>query len=252
MALLQVEITPGQLSFFDFNENISDPLEHSDSRISRNFESLIMERNGVQEDIDKSLYSQVFSEIKNKMFSIHETENLPTLSEEDHEELSKKYFTGEFTNIVNRIKKLIVNNFNEKISLEIRLEENKKKFEQFTVNINSLILSINSAPNNESEEDRSLNDLLVNRINWYYSNLEIESLKKQYSEILLEYSFFKDLLKSFSEISPGGICGICLDEQVRYFIDPCGHTVCDTCKPKLKNSCHFCRTRVSSFKRVFI
>jgi hypothetical protein len=253
MASLQIEFLGGQNSFFDFSEtNNMDTLDQNDSRTSRNFETLIMERNGIQEDIDKTLYSQVFSEIKNKMFSIHEIDDISNLSETQIEELSKKYFTGEFTNIINRIKKLLVNNFNQKISLELTLEENKKKFENFTTTINSLISSINLAPNKESEEDKALKDLLVNRINWYYSNLEIESLKKQHSEVLLEYSFFKDLLKSFSEVSPGGICGICLDSQVTYFIDPCGHTICTKCKDKIRNTCHFCRARVSSVKRVFI
>jgi hypothetical protein len=241
-----------ELEFFNFDEiNIMNPLEQNDSRTTRNFETLIMERNGIQEDIDKSLYSQVFSEIKNKMFSIHEIENIPNLSDSELKELSNKYLTSEFTNIVNRIKKLIVNNFNQKISLEITLEENKKKFEQFTNTINSLITSINSAPNVE-QEDQALKELLISRINWYYSNLDIESLKKQHSEILSEYSFFKDLLKSFSEVSPGGTCGICLDSEITYFIDPCGHTVCTNCKPKINNKCHFCRTSISSIKKVFI
>jgi len=224
-----------------------------DPRISRNFERLIMERNGVQEEIDKSLYSQVFNEIKNKIFSMNEIEDIPKISDTQHEELNKKYYTADLNSTIQRIKKLLVNNFNKKIELEITLEENKKKFEEFTGTINKLIFSINGTPNT-SEEDIALKDLLIGRINWYYSTLQLDQLKKEYSEILIEYSFFKDLLKSISEVSPGGTCGICLDRQVSWFIDPCGHTLCDLCKDQTKNlgKCHFCRTRKNTLKRLFI
>jgi hypothetical protein len=256
MTTLQIDILPGHYIYNDYSENQiieNNVLEQNDSRVSRNFEELIMERNGVQEDIDKSLYSHVFNEIKNKIFSMHEVENIPKLSETQREEMSKKYYTSEFNNTINRIKKLLVNNFNKKIELEITLNENKKKFEDFSKTINDLILYIHDAPNSSSQdEDESLKTLLSNRINWYYSNLDIDSLKKQHAEVLREYSFFKELFCSFSEVTPGGMCGICLDNQVTYFIDPCGHTICTTCKDKLRNNCHFCRARVNSIKRVYI
>jgi hypothetical protein len=242
------------LSPYFINENITfEPLETNDSRINRNFESLIMERNEIHDD--KGIYSQIFKEIKDKIFSVNEIEDIPKLTDIQKEELNKKHFVDNFSNTINNIKKLLVNNFNRKLELEFVLEGNKKKFEAFTKNINDSISSINNIIDNEmSSEDENLKELLSNRINWYYSKLNIESLKKEYSEILFEYSFFKDMLKSISEVLPSGTCGICLDNQVNWFIDPCGHSICNGCKNKfgLLTKCHFCRTTITSIKKLYI
>ena len=81
----------------------------------------------------------------------------------------------------------------------------------------------------------------------------MDSLKKEYSESLSEYSFFKNLLRSINDISPCGICQICMENQVGYFIDPCGHAICYSCNGKTKSLlCPFCRTHISSYKKMYL
>ena len=182
----------------NFIENF--PLENSysqdlssDSRIDRSFESLITERNGNQEELDSSLYSHVFSQIKNKLFSLTDFKKVESLSPEQIDFFEKKYYTSDLANSINRVKKLLVNNFNKKIELEIKIENRKEQFDQFCNNIKSSLTIISSFSEND-DKDNELKNLLSERIDWYYSKLEFDSLKKEYSDSLNEYSFF---LKSF-------------------------------------------------------
>jgi hypothetical protein len=237
-----------------FESQFSQELESTfrDPRINRSFESLITERNGNQEENDKSLYSHVFKQIKNKIFSINEINTIPQLSQEQIESFEKKYYTSDLSNSINRVKKLLVNNFNKKIELEIKIEDRKSQFEEFSKNIANSLKSIETFSDN-SPQDENLKNLLSERIDWYYSKLELDSLKKEYSESLSEYSFFKNLLRSINDISPCGICQICMENQVGYFIDPCGHAICYSCNGKTKSPlCPFCRIHISSYKKMYL
>jgi len=241
--------------FFAFYEPLDSQQSSNeltqDSRLNRDLDSLINERNGNQEETDKSLYSFIFSQIRNKLFSSEIDDTSPLLTPEQIEVFEKKYCTSELANSINRVKKLLVNNFNKKIELEIQIDNNKKKFKEFCKNITCSLKSIDDF--SSEAEDLQLKELLSARIDWYYSKLEIDSLKKQHSEIMSEYSFFKGLLRSISQISPCGICQICMENQVEYFIDPCGHTICNICNIKSKViSCPFCRTHINSLKKVFL
>ena len=55
-------------------------------------------------------------------------------------------------------------------------------------------------------------------------------------------------------IIPTITCQVCLENQIEYFVDPCGHTICKVCKvecEKLKN-CHYCRTPRNGYKRLYL
>ena len=68
---------------------------------------------------------------------------------------------------------------------------------------------------------------------------------------MLEYSYLKNILTDISSILPSGICRICLESEVTYFIDPCGHTICGLCKELSKSltTCHTCRANITSLKK---
>ena len=242
------------IDFFNNNNDYLSPFSEeleppSDSRINRSFETLITERNT---NDDTLFYSHVYKEIKNKMFNLEEIPQ--KLTDEDKKCFENKYYTSELTNNINRIKKLIVNFYNKKIELEITFEDNKKKYEIFCQHIMESITSISNIITIETEQDTILKDCLMNRLSWYYSELKLESLKKEYSEILLEYSYLKGLLHEISSVLPCGICQICLENQVSFFIDPCGHTICGVCKEKSKklSNCHYCRSNINSLKKIYL
>uniref|UniRef100_A0A6C0IB28 RING-type domain-containing protein n=1 Tax=viral metagenome TaxID=1070528 RepID=A0A6C0IB28_9ZZZZ len=228
-------------------------LYYNDPRLERTFEAFITERNGTQEDRDRSLYSTVFNQLKNKIYQ--EPEETPKLTDEQYSDFVGKYYTENLTDNINRVKKLIVNFYNRKNELELKIDQNTKKFESFSKNILSSLENIDDLVGKDlSPRDLELKDILCERIEWYYSKLEIDSLKKEYTDILLEYSFFKKLIGSLTEVLPCGICQICLDAQVTIFIDPCGHTICTKCYDHSTSidRCHFCRTKINSFKKIFL
>lgn len=243
------------VDFFNNNNNdfsqFSQELESVDSRVNRSFETLITERNV---NDDNSLYSHVFKEIKNKLFNLNEIPDIPKLTDEQKSSFNDKYFSSALSNNINRVKKLVVNFYNKKIELEITIEQNKNRYETFCKNITDSIKSIDSIITIETEQDTALKESLNDRINWYYSELKLDALKKEYSDILLEYSYIKGILTEISSVMPTGICSICLENQVTYFIDPCGHTICTNCKDKSKNLsvCHFCRSNIIVFKRLYL
>ena len=55
------------------------------------------------------------------------------------------------------------------------------------------------------------------------------------------------------------ICGICIENEVKYVFNPCGHTICDKCtvNPTPENVftatpiCHICRSRITSRIKLY-
>jgi len=188
----------------------SEEIEQNDPRINRSFESLITERSVYDET---GMYSLIFKEIKNKLFNLNEINEIPKITDEQKKSFEDRYYSSELSNNINRVKKLVVNFYNKKIELEIKLQQNKENYEVFCKNISDSIKSIDSIISSETEEDSILKNCLMNRINWYYSELKIDSLKKEYSDVLLEYSYIKDLLQDISSLMPCGICQICLEKN---------------------------------------
>jgi hypothetical protein len=45
------------------------------------------------------------------------------------------------------------------------------------------------------------------------------------------------------------ICPICLTNEVDIYLEPCGHTLCNSCNRS--DFCHMCRTRVKTSKGIF-
>ena len=47
------------------------------------------------------------------------------------------------------------------------------------------------------------------------------------------------------------LCSICIQEQVVYCMNPCGHTYCQTCSHRQSGPCFFCRTPVRDKVKIF-
>ena len=116
------------------------------------------------------------------------------------------------------------------------------------------------------ESDRSINamikrsnelakqQVLKDKIDSYYQKLEIDTLIENYEESMKQFKIAKYKLSSiFGNVAPTAMCQICLDNQVEYFLDPCGHTLCGSCKVSCesKTHCHYCRTKRNNFKKLY-
>ena len=247
-------------SFSSVNNNDYYLLESSSSnvnftipRFDRTFEQLITERgdnfNENNFNFNDNTFNEIFEKIKEKIFILGDCDF--ELIESDRKKYSKKYETEDINVIINNLKKNIVLLYNKKIELEIEIENKTKIYNDFLMNINSLITSINGI---EHEDNKQLNILLKNKIDWYYNYLNLDKLISEQFDIISEFSYLKSTIKNFNSISISSICAICLEKQVSWFIDPCGHAVCDDCKTKSEPSiyCHYCRNKKTKYNRLYL
>jgi hypothetical protein len=222
--------------------------------LNRDFDAYIMERESFLSvnNNNTNLYNRIFTTIRNKIFILNEEETVQ-LDPDLVQEFNHKYSMEYSTSFINDFKAKIVLLYNRKLEFNITFEENKRLYSQFTDNIMNLTKNI-SETNNNSAEDEQLIELLTMKIEWYYNKLNLDSLKKEIDSINQEYEFVKGLLAEFAGFIPATVCQICLERQIGYFIDECGHTLCSECMDKSKGirKCHFCRKTINSFKRLYL
>ena len=240
-------------SIYFFTTGTNTP---QDDRINRDFDQMIYERDIDFDEqyfssINTTLYDCVYSEIRNKLFNLSESNlNANILTPEQIKNYSDKYLISSVDSTIKKFKKQIVDLYNLKMEKELMLETNKEKYEKFMKSITesiSLIESIN-------HDDIPLKEILMERIPVFYNRLDLENLTSEIKELNAEYFFLKNRLMELSSIHKSTLCGICLENEVDFYINPCGHTLCKTCKEKsstLKN-CHVCRTKKIDVKPLYL
>jgi hypothetical protein len=251
-----IDIFNSNLTYDNTSYFTDGVINFNDNHVNRSFETLITERS--QSDENSVAYSEFFKEIRNKLHTIYDPPVVSDLITDEQIEIFNKRYPSSSTlkSNINSIKKSIVEFYDKKSKLEHDIEESQKKYQMFSESILTSIVYMYNITNNTTEtpEDIQLKDILMDRIQWYYSQLKIDSLKKEYADVLQEYSYLKGIITDISSVMPCGICQICLDEQVCFFIDPCGHTICENCKNRSKNNpnCSFCRTKVSKYLKMYL
>jgi hypothetical protein len=202
------------------------------------------------ESVDHNLYSSVFEKIREKLNFNGDDFAIP---EEINKELSLKFDTDHADTVIAKLKRDTVEIYLLKTENEIKLQEQRRLFDDFCRNISSSISSINSITINESEKDTQLKELLNERIDWYYAELGIENLVKLQFQYNLEFNFLKRTISNFSVLQPT-FCTICMENEIMWFNDPCGHTLCGSCKTRLetKKTCHYCRAEKNQTKRLYL
>jgi hypothetical protein len=205
---------------------------------------------------NNSMYNGIFSLIRNKLFIINDSESTENSENIDPdpvllEEIKNKYSFNNSSNTLTEFKRKVVILHNKKIETEIIFSNNKKEYTKFTDNI---LILINTIKEFNTSGDEVLIQLLTDKIQWYYSELKLESLKETTDSLEKEYRIIKGLLSEFAGFLPATACQICLENQINYFTDPCGHTICTDCMEKSKGvrKCHFCRGSITSFKRLYL
>lgn len=157
----------------------------------------------------------------------------------------------EFKNIVNALKSCIT-------PLKEKYDETNKEYIKAKNEYDAFVYKILDKNVRQKSEDqiRQLSDEIQQQIKEKYTSLNIEQLKQNYLDAFDEYGSLMMKLKSITgTVIPTTVCQICLENQVEYFLDPCGHTICGTCKQTCEHSrknCHYCRKNRNAFKRLFL
>ena len=228
------------MNYYELNNDYQSPFNN----FTRNFEQLITERGDPVVQQNTRLYNEIFDKIKFNLFEI----NLPDINSlEEQNEYSKKYNTRTLNENIVSFKKDIVGLYNKKIEFEINLDQAVTDYTVFCKNINEFLQKL-------TDQDTTLTNLLLTKIDSYYTQLNIKNLTDELTIINSEYIFLKKTIQQLSSIQLPSLCSICMEEQVSWFIDPCGHTLCGGCKNKCIKTinCHYCRTPKNEYKQLFL
>ena len=234
-------------SFAPFNEdNLDTP-----SIINRTLEEVISERGEFlnihfsNESCLQVNYNILFEKIKSKLLIIN---NQIDLNISDCPIIEK--YREDFL----KLKKDVCDIYLNYMKVETELNEAKEKYTTFCESIKNCVNFIYNT-GTQMEQDTLIKELLEEKIESYYIKLDIDNLIKKHIEKSLEFEKIKYKMSMISgTIIPTITCQVCLENQIEYFVDPCGHTICKVCKvecEKLKN-CHYCRTPRNGYKRLYL
>jgi hypothetical protein len=159
----------------------------------------------------------------------------------------------EFKKIIDVLKNRLIDS---KSKCEDALEEYsiaKQKYTGFFDKFNTLYKSFDE----EEEQDTEFFKKIDEKMKKEFNKLNIDTLCKKYTDAFKNYGIVLIQLKSITgTIIPTTSCQICLENQVEYFLDPCGHTLCGTCKDNCdktnRTKCHYCREPRKSYKKLFL
>lgn len=217
-----------------------------DERVNRTFDEIISERIEDNEFCTNIVdYTQIFHKIKNNLFKVNS--EIIDIHSVDNEIMEYKQ---KFENLKSKISERYLSF----TSSEQKFNKAKERYTTFCENITNCINSIISVPSNDKDTDFLLRDLLQSKIENCYEALQLETLKNDCETERTLFEQLKQNLKVFTCIVPTTICQICFENQVEYFIDTCGHTLCATCKDKCVSyeNCHLCRTKKGLYKRIYL
>lgn len=227
----------------NLNTNIQDNFRTFEELITERGESFVV--NHANTTLD---YNKLFDKIKSKLCQIDRTYdvdlnlfNCPSV---------KKY-----TEDILSLKRETCDAYLDYIKAESDLTIAREKYTLFCENIRSCIDSIRFSALVD-QDDITVRDILEKKVENYYTTLNIDKLIENYNnknEIFEKVKYKINLITG--TILPTTICQICIENQVDFFVDPCGHTICKTCKEMVENksnNCHYCRTSRKGYKRLYL
>ena len=232
-----------------FSENSVDTwgvqINNNERRLTRNFEELVTERGDDN-------FGIIFDKIKEKLFISSQSDDAD-LTVQDFLKFNEKYNTDEVRTSIKVLKENISNFYIKKLEHSILIQERRRLFESFCNNIVESVKMIDEITKVSSPEDTQLKILLSERIDMYYKQLDIDNLVNTECSLDLEFTFLKQTIIELCSINPT-ICTICMENQVSWFVDPCGHTLCGSCKDKSSKltNCHYCRTTKLKYNKLFL
>jgi hypothetical protein len=109
----------------------------------------------------------------------------------------------------------------------------------------------------ELEPNCATNDLMKETETYLENIFEKNNIKSAYEELVGAYRRFvvlREFVQMFrisqsNENEP--LCTICLERPVTHCTNPCGHTYCENCLKRQKNTCFMCRTPVENTIRLY-
>ena len=195
-------------------------------------------------------YSE-FSNTPNDEFSFIKPKlGISPLNEIDDSQIDiikDKYSTESLMSTIKKFKGQVTNLYNQREDLKDGYSQKNGVFTKFTNCINDLL-------NNQLVLDDSsdFKEVLLSKQEEYSRILDLESIKEKIGNINEELSVLNESIKEVITLQDSSTCSVCMETRVEYFMNPCGHTLCGKCKSNVKERCHYCRTEIIEFKKLFL
>lgn len=129
--------------------------------------------------------------------------------------------------------------------------------------VETILGSLKTLPNISESNPASL--ALYSSIHTYVKyEMENNNIENHYKEFMHQYGLFhkyRSLLQlasssyvgiTESQKPPGSICNICMNDNISYALNPCGHTYCTNCAQKTRHTCFICRTQIHHKLKIYV
>ena len=183
-----------------------------------------------------------FSFIKPKLCITPLTE----IDDSQIDNIKEKYSTDCLMSTIKKFKGQVTSLYNQREDLKDEYSQKNGVFTKFVNCINDLL------SNQLVLEDPSFKELLLSKQEEYSRILDIDSIKEKIGNINKELSILNETIKEVITLQDSSMCSVCMETRVEYFMNPCGHTLCGKCKSNVKSRCHYCRTEILEFKKLFL
>ena len=229
-------------NFAPFSENNTI---NSFENFSRTFDEIVSERNEVVSQ-NTDYYTNLFEKINSKLRHLESNIDVNVFECE----IVKQHIKS-----INDLKKNVCDVYIEYIDADTRLNDAKTKYLHFTESIKDCLTHVIQY-DIVDENDETIKTLLEDKVDTFYNQLKLDELLDEYTKKYEEFEKTKYKISIMTGvILPTTTCQICMENQVDYFIDPCGHTICKVCKlacENKSNKCHYCRTTRNTYKRIYL
>jgi hypothetical protein len=129
--------------------------------------------------------------------------------------------------------------------------------------VETILGSLKTLPNISESNPASL--VLYSSIHTYVKyEMESNNIENDYKEFMHQYGLFhnyRSLLQlgsssyvgiTESQKPPGSVCNICMNDNISYALNPCGHTYCTNCAQKTRSNCFICRTSIQHKLKIYV
>lgn len=130
--------------------------------------------------------------------------------------------------------------------------------------VKSLLSYSNIAKNLENEyinssESKQNIDTILDNINIIVDkmkdNTKLTEAKNNYMNSRKKMLSYIEFVKFINKDNLGSTCSLCFSNQVNHYMNPCGHTLCGSCKTNLNiknyDNCVFCRKQIVSINSLY-
>ena len=86
-------------------------------------------------------------------------------------------------------------------------------------------------------------------------NSKLTEAKNNFMNSRKKMLSYIEFVKFINKDNLGSTCSLCFSNQVNQYINPCGHTLCGSCKDNLNvksyDNCVFCRKQIISINSLY-